>query len=361
MQEEKYVPQSIETVVLEQIKGSEKAFPLCGKELVVSAETDAFNTYRKEFKKMAKMCADNAVHEYLDKVHNFDTFVENFLDIYNRNLEALTKKAVDILVAEEIYTISHEEYTSAHKKTFRYALDDYDVLMESCRLTEESNNQVNSAFSNAFQGVMGSVINQKTSGVANSFLTGMTQGIMENAVAGASKLTEPQKRELFGRITPHIMFNKILCDYWNVYLSLAGVLKQNGVSIFVPSNDSNEAIFNNLTNPNFKQDKVVEVFLDIVKNNPYNEKYYEFMKQKFGETDEVKCIIEYFGYDESSITYKEEDYPKPIIEEPETQNISQTGEADLKTEFKGAVDSVLKAAKDSDFAKSFANKFGFKK
>ena len=45
-----------------------------------------------------------------------------------------------------------------------------------------------------------------------------------------------------------------------------------------------------MSNPNFPQDKLLDVFLDILKINPYNAEYHKFMISHFGENDETTAI-----------------------------------------------------------------------
>ena len=51
-------------------------------------------------------------------------------------------------------------------------------------------------------------------------------------------------------------------------------------------------IFQNMSNPNFPQDKLLDVFLDILKTNPYNTEYHKFMLSRFGE----QYVTERVGY-----------------------------------------------------------------
>lgn len=55
-------------------------------------------------------------------------------------------------------------------------------------------------------------------------------------------------------------------------------------------------IFENLSNPNFPQDKIAEAFIQIIEINPYNVDYHKFMTSKFGETEETINIRNYFGF-----------------------------------------------------------------
>lgn len=76
-------------------------------------------------------------------------------------------------------------------------------------------------------------------------------------------------------------------------------LNKNGKTIWYPTNTTTQQasnIFTNMSNPNFPQDKLIDVFLDILKINPYNAEYHKFMISRFGENDETTAIKNYFGY-----------------------------------------------------------------
>ena len=71
-----------------------------------------------------------------------------------------------------------------------------------------------------------------------------------------------------------------------------------------------------MSNPNFPQDKLLDVFLDILKTNPYKAEYHKFMISRFGENEETTAIKNYFGYtdfDHPRITYYKNKHLFPLI------------------------------------------------
>ena len=111
---------------------------------------------------------------------------------------------------------------------------------------------------------------------------------------------DAQQAELYGRIKTDILFNRIFADYWNVYHSLVLKLKQNGHDIWWQTKDVDQQgknIFKNLSNPNFPQDKILPALVSLILTNPYSPEYYEFAISRFGQSDEIDKIKEYFGYD----------------------------------------------------------------
>lgn len=350
-----YEPKLIDNELMVSVVGSEKRFSLCGKELVVSQDRDIFNSYRANYWKMAKICADNAVHEYLEKIHNIDDFLQNFLDIYDRNLEPLTKIALNILVGEDVYTITHESFMAEHKASFRSALADYDTMVESWNLTIESNKKVIGGISNIASNIVSNKLGANT--VQGGFVNGMISGVAEASI----DVTPAQKAELYNRITPYILFNRIFNDYWSVYLSLIFTLNKNGKNIYWPTKDmATQAnnMFSNISSPNFNQEKIVDVLFDIIEKFPYNKAYYEFMKEKFAETDEVNALICYYGCEFSETVYSEAEYPKIEITVEKTNQTANSN--DIINNLKSSTENIFNNVKKSSIVGAMTKKFGKK-
>lgn len=367
IKKEKYVPNSIDDELLKPIKGTERIFTLYDKKLAISKDMDEYNCYRIKFREMAKKCSDNAVHEYLDKINNFDTFIDLFMDIYESQLKLLTKKAFDIVISKEIYDISYDDFHNQHKIDFHLAIDDYNTIIESCRMTEEVNQQLTSAVFGATQNVLGGFVNKKVSNrTLNTFMNGCAEGYFKESEKSVSKINDTQKRELYGRIIPHILFTNIFKDYWNVFLSLVFTLNKYGSNIFFPTKDDAKkanSMFQNISNPNFNQEKLVEVIFQIITIFPYNKEYYKFMEEKFGESEEVKEIKNYFGFNFDEVIYSEEEFPKPKVELT-SPNKNQSNSSDVVTnifnkfsEQKNTIKKAFKSGSKSGFAKTLSDKF----
>lgn len=77
---------------MENMKGCAREFPLFGQILRVPAEMDIFNTYRLMFRDLALDYTDQAETAYHANIHDFDSFIEFFMRIYDSKLEPLVKK-----------------------------------------------------------------------------------------------------------------------------------------------------------------------------------------------------------------------------------------------------------------------------
>ena len=294
--------QPIEQELWEPIKGVAKAFPLFGETLEVPENLDVFNAYRLKFRELAFKYADKAEKEYKSKVCDFVTFIEFFPKIYFSNLEPLIQKAVDILIAEEVWTVTFDSLFEQHTADFHLALEDYETIIDSANLTVEANQQ-------ATAGLMSFVPNMVGGGFGlKGALKGMAQaaafnavrdGIENSAIKNAANIKPAQQAELYGRIKFDILAERIYTDYWRVFLSLVWTLNQNENDIWWQTDEVDQKaknIFQNLSNPNFPQTKVLAAVIGLLELNPYSPDYYEFLISRFGESEEVTAIKDYFGY-----------------------------------------------------------------
>lgn len=190
-----YIPEAWESV-----GGAEKQFTLNGKTLIIPANIDAFNTYRIKFHKLARVCADNARKEYDKKVQDLTTYLEFFPEIYSKHLKVLTKRAVDILISEGIWTVTQDSFTEQHINDFHVAIEEYNVTIESVELTIQANqNRVSTAMSfvpnliGGGFGIKGAAKGIATATVFNLVRDGAEAGLLK----GASQINHAQQLELY--------------------------------------------------------------------------------------------------------------------------------------------------------------------
>ncbi len=314
------------------LEGQEKTFPLNGQELKIPANLDLFNAYRKKFWTMAKYCSDKAAEEYVKSIHDFDTFMELFPKVYNTHLDLMIEKAIDVLISDNIFSVSAEMLKEIHLDAFHLAIEDYNVMEESRQLTVQENTKLN----RGLQGLAGAFI-----GTQSSFGQGLFEGMTDGLVEETSQVNAEQKAELYGRINKVVLLNRIFSDYWHVYAAMIMALNNVGKGIWffdTEASQENNNIFKNLSNPNFPQDKIIPILFDMIGKEPYRAEIYHFLENKYGKTDEVMSIVDYFAPDEdTSAIYTAEDFPKeevPVVALTETaqteENVPQTDETENK-------------------------------
>lgn len=278
----------------------EHRFALCGAALEVPAEMDAFNTYYGRFSELAKDAAACARAEFDKRVSNLTTYLQLFPEIYKHYLGIVCDKAMEILIAEGIWSVTKDSLMELHCGEFHLAPDDYAITMESVQLTVQENQQAVSAVTGLIPNLVGGGFGLK--GAVKGIATATAFNIVrDSAEAGllksASTINLNQQTILYDRIDHDILFEHVFSDYWRMFMTLSVVLNQAGKTVWWPTDDRASAaanIFTNLANPNFPQNQLLNVFLQILQTNPYNEDYHRFMLTRFGQTDETLAIARYF-------------------------------------------------------------------
>lgn len=149
-------------------------------------------------------------------------------------------------------------------------------------------------------------------GNRGSFMQGLVNGMTESAVEDVRKINAEQKVELFQRIDPSKQLNRVYLDYWDVGTTLMSILRSNGADIWqadgANTGDMN-AVLRNISNPNFPQEKVLDVLFDYILKAPGSSALFKAMEEKFGE--DAREILDYFMYpDFNQLAFTSEDFPQ---------------------------------------------------
>lgn len=284
-----------------QLMPSVKKFPISNQVLEILENLDAFNSYRLTFRDLANSAANDLAEDYNANIKNLDDFLEKFPQIYRVHLEPLIKKAVDILITEGVWTVTFDSFLNQHLTDFHLAMDDYQIIINNFNSTLEANQQktanmwsyVPSLMGGGF-GIIGALKGIATATAYNLVRDGIESSVLKNA-----NVKPEQRAQIYSGLNVSILFERVFTDYWRVFLSLVWTLNQNGKNIWWPTDEDVQQsanIFTNLSNPNFPQDKILEVLLQIIKTNPYNAEYYKFFIARFGDSEEFTAIRNYFGY-----------------------------------------------------------------
>lgn len=298
--------------------GQERTFTLNGKEIVIPARMDAFLHYRDDFYELALVSVQQAKEEYISKVHDLDSFRENYLDIYTRNLASVVQKAIDILISNGIYTYNVDSFIKEHMVYVGFDKGFYSIMEESIRLTEEQNAKVS-------QGLMNGVTS--LFGKKGGFLGGFMDGLTEGAVEECTKVNEEQKIELYQRLKPHLVLNEMFTHFVCVFASLISILRENGGDIWLPSGkiENLDAILQSISNPNFPQEKLTDTLIELLLTDITENRLYEVIENRFGFTEEVRAFFAYTRYPEHSFCthYSAEDFPVQETPSPEMNSESE--------------------------------------
>ena len=282
--------------------GESKEFPIEDKTFVVSKEMDLFNKYRLKFRELASDCAENTKKEISQKVQNLVTYIEFCPQIYEKHLDIMVNKAIDILVAEEVWTVTHDSFIDEHKKSFHFIQDEFDAMAQCIQLAIQKNKKSVASITGLVPNLVGGGFGIKGAmkGVAKATAFNIVRDTAEaSLINNASQVNQTQQNELYGRLNFDNWCELAFIDYWRVYLTLAYTLKNEGKHIWIPSKedmDKASNIFENLSNPNFPEERKLEMFLEILKTNPYKQEYQKYMTNQWGETEQTTAIKNYFGF-----------------------------------------------------------------
>ena len=295
---------NLENEQLTLYEGVDKTFSLNGKSFTVPARLDAFNYYRNKFRELAIHYTDRASKQYIESISDLDSFLDKTVDIYVHNLNAVVDKAIDILVSDNIFECSNEVFIDTHKSVSCLA-------MEYCAEIEEQRTKLLESSAGSIQGVSNiasSLLGQK-SRILGDFLSGIGEGMAESV-----SLSDEEQRTLFNSIEPYKIFNYTYIDYWQVHMTLVFFLQRNNRDVWAPNEVSTEEVDTTiklLSRPNFPQEKITDLVLDLVIKDPYRKEIYDLMREKFGDTEEVMNIVDYFGFTNyTENIYGAEDFPK---------------------------------------------------
>lgn len=293
----------------EPFQGEARTFSLSGVALDIPAEFDALNTYRKQYIKLAIPCAERFKQQYRMYVHDYTTFLSAFPTLYADNMAPMVQYSMDILVAQGIWTITQDAFIAAHKEKFCRGSQDYENLYSAGIKTVE-NNMVNNAKATnmprigrtvtfgSFSDAVGNMVKKEAFNAVADFIT-------EKTVKNTS-MNAAQQWELYNRIDLNSLVLRVFCDYSNMWITLCNILIKNGHKLtdhMRPNNESYASLFANLSNPHFPKDKVATALVEMLQASPYNKPYYQFMKQHFGDTEEVATLCDYFGYSDLNNPY----------------------------------------------------------
>ena len=260
-------------VTWKSITGQSRSFPLKGKELKIPAELDQFNSYMLKFRYLASLCANEVIIESRRKVHDLMTFIAFFFNTYERYLDVMISKAVDILIAEGAWTVTHEYLKDQFVQT-----TDCKVLVDMMGLIEQLN-----LYSEARQSTLFYTV------------ASLIPSISERIPA----LEPAQQYKFFNSIDLNTLYDHVFVDYVVVLFTMMRALNDTGKNVWTPSDEkclASRNIFSNISHPNFPEDKKIDAFFGILANDPYQVEYYKYMLNQWGENDETIAIKNYFGF-----------------------------------------------------------------
>ena len=276
------------------VKGAEARFTLAGESVVISPEIDAFNRYRKLFSDFAKVKANDLRNEYCARIHDLDSFLTIFPEIYAKHRRPLIDAAMSILSQADIYDISPEQFEDQHTADFCLCGEDVDIVIESFNLTIEANQDRKIQMYNMMPGMVFSGI--------GGFAAALAVNVAVNKIAEAdirnANVSSRQRAEIYGRIDFDLLMERAYIDYWRVFLSLTFRLNQYSLGVWYPNEQDNtraEGLYQNLSLGRIPREKIHSQLSVLLSCNPYTDGCLDYISAYFGDTAETRALADYLS------------------------------------------------------------------
>lgn len=279
------------------LTGTEQEFTLDGNIIRFSANLDTCMLYADSFRQTAKYYADRFEFRYHQCVTDYDSLLNYFQDMYFEGLYAMVDRAYSLLLPLGVFNVNIQDFRAYQINTYNKAVDSFATMVAIKESKNQAADNLGNTVANSihmqgggfgFKGAM--------KGVAKAEAFNIGMGFLGKYVANQTKMSEEEKAELFSKFRADIFFNEVFSDYINTFFTLIQTLSENGAigKVTTRTDDEFNTMINNLKNPMFPQDKVSSVLANLISSYPFSVECYEVMKQRYGESDEVKKIIEYF-------------------------------------------------------------------
>jgi hypothetical protein len=322
-------------------------FSLFNSELTIQQDLINFNNFRHKYIKLADDAKYSFTLEY-NKLSSMEQLFEKVPNIYYEKLTSIINKAVEDLVHNKVYDIDEERFADRLAKKVQIAevlsklSDKYEEILEDqaekdAYRTERRQNR--GRFYGSGYGMSGAIKASINAGVLNAG-TGLLHGAANvvgsafSAIGAAAK-----KKALFSESTTFTsIINAAHHDFHLILFTLTDILQHNGIQIYQVTDrhiDDANVIFKSVTRSSFPKEEIIDTMIKAISLNPYNEKYYNFIIDTFGdENKEVENVASFFNvdvenYKQSLIKefYKKQDvvtFDRAIIAKDNTINFSKS-------------------------------------
>lgn len=278
--------------------GEEKSFPLDGITISVSSNLDTCIKYREFFISSAEYYTEQFKFKYNNCVKDFDSLIHYFSDIYLEGLSEMSKRAYSLLLPFGVFSANIENFISLHIDNYHRAIDSYETMAGIEQTRNQSAANLGSQVGNSIQ-MQGGGFGFKGAmkGVAQAEAFNLGMGLLGKYIENQTKMTQEEKAKSFAAFKEDVFFQEVYSDYSNTFLTLVQTLADNGAlgEISTVVSDEYNTILQNLQNPMFPKDKFAPAIAQLISTNPFVPYCYELLKKQYGETEEVKQIINYFN------------------------------------------------------------------
>lgn len=289
---------ALEPVDWPVIEGEKVEFMLEGSVISFPKALDTCIRYRKYFDEAAEYYAARFEFKYGQCVEDFDTLVHYFPDMYSEGLRAMCRRAYSLLLPMGVFSANLDEFEQKHMAVYHAAVDSFEAMagieLQINAASENLGNQVGNSvqLQGGGFGLKGAV-----KGIAKAEAFNFGVEMLGKLVAQQTKMTKAQKSEVYNQFNKDRFFQEVLLDYKNTFYTLIQTLSENGIlgSVTTLISDNAKTTLTNLQNPMFPKDKLAEVFAQLISTNPFYLETFNVLKGRFGMTDEVQVLVNYFS------------------------------------------------------------------
>lgn len=279
------------------LTGEEKTFAFLGNTIQVSKNLDVCIQYLPLFRESASYYSRRFAFRFEQCVTDFDSLLYYFKDIYAEGLTPMINRAASLLLPFEVFNVNADSFFDYHYDTYNRAIRTY-ITMAGI---QEAKNQQAENLGNQIGGSVrmqggGFGFKGAMKGMAQAELFNLGMSAMGKYIANQTKMSDSEKATVFAELNKEIFFEEVYSDYLNTFLSLIYILSENGVlgDVSTTTDEQYDIMINNLKNPMFPQEKVAPLLAQLIEKYPFAQGSYNVIKEKYGETDEIKQIAEYF-------------------------------------------------------------------
>lgn len=274
-------------------RGKQRIFSFRGRVLTVTPAMDTFNYYYNAYGELAIKALHNLRTEYTHHTTCLDIFLKDFPTLYSFHRRPLVEAAMSVLVQAGIYDVSAQMFEDTLSKNFCSCGADMDVVIRNFNATIKANQQRTINTYNMLPSIIFSGLEDFVAATAlNVVMTSVVDSQIRNA-----NVTPAQRAAIFANINTDILMNHAYRDYRGVSLTLVLELIKHGQTIWYPSSERCQrasAIYQNLCASRVPEDQIPGVFLNLLQMMPYEGKYYQYITQKYGQSEEINRIFHYF-------------------------------------------------------------------
>lgn len=291
-------------------------FLLYGYEFCVPKEKEKYNEIRKKFDCLAKDAAENFGEIYKRQNSNIEDVVKKAPEQFAKSMNMVIEYCVDTLLANNIFSVDMDTFCNSSESLFDYWFQVYYQIADKVAELKYSQEQLDE-YRVMRRKLRGKIIGGGF-GVSGAIKGMATAGAM-NAVIGVGHMLFNSIGKVVTSVSTAIAMNKIFEDP-NTFILLKNAVYHTAFSThlimvkYLNDNTDKKIPIPNVEDVKLAQiyannalklsnsDEFIEIILDSIILNPYNDVPYKLLLRRFGDKNgELDALAKYFDIKIDSI------------------------------------------------------------